>query len=185
MKPIAFEKLTILCRVEVVERTNLGSTALDQHQDYAKAEAYFIEALDVARRTNDTKVISANLASLGNLERLKDKLDKAAAYLQESLEIARKLGDIWLLSAVLTECGELYLKQDRLDEAYTAFHEAAASSVKGSQDAVASALYGLARVARARGNLEEARQQGQASLDIFQSMDHRLKDSVKRWLNDF
>jgi tetratricopeptide (TPR) repeat protein/transcriptional regulator with XRE-family HTH domain len=163
--------------------TNLGSSALDDAKDYVKAEAYFIEALDIARRTNDNKVISADLASLGDLAKRQGKLDEAATYFREALEIARPLGDLWLLSAVLNECGELYLEQNRLEEARAAFHEAATSSAKGNQETAASALYGLARVASARGNLDEARQKGQESLAIYESMGHRLTETVKTWLN--
>jgi tetratricopeptide (TPR) repeat protein/transcriptional regulator with XRE-family HTH domain len=164
--------------------TNLGSAAIDDAKDYVKAENYFMEALDIARRTNDNKVISADLASLGALARLQDRLEEAETYLQEALEIARTLGDSWLLSAVLNECGELYLKQNRLEEAHAAFQEAATSSVKGNQETVASALYGLARVAGARGDLDEARRTGQESLAMFESMGHRLTESARTWLNN-
>jgi tetratricopeptide (TPR) repeat protein/transcriptional regulator with XRE-family HTH domain len=164
--------------------TNLGSAALDDAKDYVKAEAYFIEALDLARRTNDSKVTSANLASLGDLAKRQGKLDKAAAYLQEALEIARPVGDIWLLSTVLNECGELYLIQGRLEEAFAVFNEAVANSAKGNREPAAAALYGLARVASARGNIDEARQKGQESLTIYESMGgHRLTETVKTWLN--
>ena len=163
--------------------TNLGSAALDQAQDYGKAETYFGEALELARRTNDTKVISANLGSLGDLKKRQGNLDEAASYLQEALEIARKVGDIWLLGAILNECGDLYLKQGRLEKARVAFHESATISAKGNQEVAATALYGLARVASARGDLDEARQKGQESLVLYESMDHRLTESVKTWLN--
>jgi len=163
--------------------TNLGSAALDDAKDYVKAEAYFNEALDLARRTNDSKVISANLASLGDLKKRQGKLDEAASYLQEALEIARRVGDTWLLSAVLNECGELYLQQDRLEEAHASFHEAATSSAKGNLLPVASALYGQARVAGARRNLDEARRKGQESLTMYESMDHPMTETVKTWLN--
>lgn len=163
--------------------TNLGSAALDQAQDYVKAESYFVEALELARRTNDTKVISANLGSLGDLNKRQGHLVEAAAYLQEALEIARHVGDIWLLGAILNECGDLYLKQNRLEEARAAFHESAAISTKGNQEVAASALYGLARVAAARGDLDEARQKGQESHSMFESMSHRLTESVNIWLD--
>ena len=163
--------------------TNLGSAALDQAQDYVKAESYFAEALELARRTNDNKVISANLGSLGDLKKRQGNLDEAAVYLQEALEIARRVGDFWLLGAILNECGDLYLKQNRLEEARAAFKESAAISAKGNQEVAGSALYGLARVAGARGDLDEARQKGRQSLAMFESMSHRLKESVKTWLD--
>ncbi len=164
--------------------TNLGSAALDQAQEYGKAETYFVEALELARRTNDNKVISANLGSLGDLKKRQGNLDEAATYLHEALKIARRVGDFWLLGAILNECGDLYLKQNRLVEARAAYHEAATISAKGNQEVAASALYGLARVAFAGGDTEEARQKGQESLALYESMDHHLAESVKTWLNN-
>ncbi len=161
--------------------TNLGAMALDQ-KAYAKAETYLTQALDAARQIGDAKVISADLGSLGDLAARQGRYAEATAYLQESLQMARQVGDIWLISAVLAECGELALKQHQLDEAFAAFQEALTVSARGNQEAVASALYGLARVAAARGELAEAQRQGQESLRLFETMDSRVTDTVRAWL---
>lgn len=161
--------------------TNLGAAAID-HQEYVKAEAYLAEALAIARRVGDARVTSADLGSLGQIAQLQGRYEEAEPYLQESLSLARQIGDIWLLGAVLIECGELYLKQQRLDDAAAAFQEAQSITLDSHLESVASALYGLARVAQERGNLQEARQQGLESLRIFQEMGHRLKDDVSAWL---
>lgn len=71
-----------------------------------------------------------------------------------------------------------------MEEAEAAFSEAAISSAQGNQETAASALYGLARVARARGDLAEARQKGQESLTIFEPMGHRLTDTVRTWMGE-
>ncbi len=161
--------------------TNLGGTALEQ-QDYAKAEAYLVEALAIARRLGNARVISADLASLGNLAVRQERYQQAADYLQEALQVARQVEDIWLLSTVLVESGELFLKQQRVDEAFAGFQEALTISAQGNQDLVASALYGLARVAAARGETAAAAQQGQESLRLFEAMGNRTKDTVQAWL---
>jgi tetratricopeptide (TPR) repeat protein len=153
-----------------------------ERKDYARAEAYLMEALEVARRVEDWKVASADLGTLGSLAVLQGDDALGEAYLKEALEVARRVGDIWLLGAVLLECGDLYLKQRRLDEAFSAFHETLTISARGNQESIASALYGLARVAAARGQLAEARQQGRQSYDIFAAMGNRLRDTVKAWL---
>jgi tetratricopeptide (TPR) repeat protein len=160
--------------------SNLGGMALDL-QEYAKAEKYLKEALEVARRVEDTKVVSADLGSLATLAARQGRYDEAATYLQEALSLARQVGDTWLLSAVLNERGELYLKQQRLDEAYAAFSESSTVSAEGSQEEVASARYGLARVAAARGDLAEARRLGRESLDMLEPTGNRLKDAVRAW----
>jgi len=82
----------------------------------------------------------------------------------------------------LNERGDLYLKQQRLDEAYATFSESLAISAEGSQEEVASALYRLARVAAAKGDLAEVHRLGRKCLDILEPMGNRLKDSVREWL---
>lgn len=161
--------------------TNLGAAAID-HQEYAKAEAYLLEALTMARRSGDSRVIGADLGSLGQVAQLQGRYEQAESYLQEALTLARQLGDIWLRGAVLVECGELYLKLQRLDEATAAFQEARAIALNNYLESVAAALYGLARIAAARGDRAEAQRQGQESLRIFSEMGHRLQDTVKDWL---
>jgi tetratricopeptide (TPR) repeat protein/transcriptional regulator with XRE-family HTH domain len=161
--------------------TNLGAAAID-HQEYAKAETYLQEALAIARRIGDARVSAADLGSLGQIAQLQGRYEQAESYLQEALAQARMLGDIWLLGAVLVECGELALKQQRLDDAAAAFQEAQAVALNSHLESVASALYGLARIAAARGDIAGARRQGQESLRIFSDMGHRLKDTVKDWL---
>jgi len=170
----------LLDRISVT-LTNLGSMALEQH-DYAKAEVYLTQALNAARQIGDAKVISADLGSLGDLAARQGRYEQAAGYFQESLQMARQVGDTWLISAVLNEYGELALKQRQPDTAFTAFQESLTISAKGNQEAAASALYGLARVAAARGEHEEARRQGQESLRLFEAMESRLKDTVREWL---
>ncbi len=161
--------------------TNMGSGAVDEH-DYAKAEIYLTEALDVARQINDLKVMSVNLGNLGTLAFRQQRYEQATGYIQEALQIARQIGDIWLLGAVLVEWGELALEEHRLDDAAAAFDEALGIASKGSQEMVALARYGLARVAGGRGDTPTALEQGKASLAIFESMGNRQTEEVKSWL---
>lgn len=180
------EALVLARKVGLLDSTsvmlsNLGAAAIERHE-YAKAEAYLQEALSIARRIGDARVSAADLGSLGQIAQLQGRYEQAESYLQEALAQARLLGDIWLLGAVLVECGELALKQQRLGEAAAAFQEAQAVALNSHLEAVASALYGLARIAAARGDIAEAQRQGQESLRIFNDMGHRLKDTVKDWL---
>lgn len=161
--------------------TNLGDAALEQHQ-YAQAEAYSAEALAIARQLGNARTIGADLVSLGNLAVRQEHYQQAAEYLQEALQVARQLEDSWLLSAVLLAWGELYLKQQRVEEAFAAFQEAFTVSSNGNQDSAASALFGLARVAAARGDAAAAERQGRESLRLFEGMGNRLAGEVRAWL---
>src|SRR5579871_1152500 len=161
--------------------TNMGSAAVDQ-QDYTKAESYLTEALDAARQIDDLKLMSVNLGNLGTLAFRQKRYEQATHHIKEALQIARQVGDIWLLGAVLVEWGELALEEHRLDDAAAAFDEALGIAAKGSQEMVALARYGLARVAAERGDTTTAREQGKASLDLFESMGNRQTEEVKSWL---
>jgi tetratricopeptide (TPR) repeat protein len=161
--------------------TNMGSAAVDQ-QDYAKAESYLAEALEAARQIDDLKLMSVNLGNLGNLAFRQKRYGQATRCMEEALQIARQVGDIWLLGAILAEWGELALEERRLDDAYAAFDEALGIAAKGSQEMVALARYGLARVAARRGDTTTALEQGKASLALFEAMGNRQTAEVKSWL---
>jgi tetratricopeptide (TPR) repeat protein/transcriptional regulator with XRE-family HTH domain len=161
--------------------TNMGSAAVDQH-DFAKAESYLTDALDAARQIDDPKLMSVNLGNLGNLAFRQKRYEQATRYIEEALQIARQVGDIWLLGAVLVEWGELALEEHRLDDAAAAFDEALGIASKGSQEMVALARYGLARVAAERGDNATALEQGKESLAIFEAMGNRQTEEVKSWL---
>jgi len=120
---------------------------------------------------------------LGYLALNRGNYKLAEEYLQEGLTLARKIGYRWYVSFILSKWGELYLKQQKLELASTAFVDALETGQEiGGQELVAIALYGLARVAAARGNIVEAYDQGQESLRIFETMGHRDAAKVKKWL---
>ena len=52
----------------------------------------------------------------------------------------------------------------------------------GAAQLVATALYGLARVAAARGDHADARRLGEESLALFKQMGHEKGDQVEQWL---
>jgi hypothetical protein len=53
---------------------------------------------------------------------------------------------------------------------------------KGMREVVADALYGLARIAKDRGDTVGVRHQGQESLAIFAAIGHHKAGKVKSWL---
>lgn len=52
----------------------------------------------------------------------------------------------------------------------------------GVQDFAAAALYGLAKVAAAHGDITEARSQGQESLAVYEALGHFRTPEVQQWL---
>ncbi len=124
-----------------------------------------------------------HLANLGGLATEQDNYVEARVYLQEALAIARQLGRPWLLGGVLYHWAELNLKQQDLATAAQAFREVLEIALGGSQENAALALYGLARVAAARGDYVEASQKGQESLATFEAIGGRQSAEVRKWLD--
>src|SRR5262249_26250859 len=97
--------------------------------------------------------------------------------------LARKIGHFWLIGGILSEQGEVYLKQQEFYLASTAFQESQAMALKvGAQEWIATALYGLARIAIAQGYTALGQHQGTESLDIFKAIGHRKEAEVAQWL---
>jgi ATP/maltotriose-dependent transcriptional regulator MalT len=87
--------------------------------------------------------------------------------------------------AVLCQDGELHLDQSRLDLARASFQESLELGKEaGTQEYIATAKYGMARVASAKGNMPEAHLLGQESLEIFESIGHAKASEVRGWLKN-
>lgn len=86
-----------------------------------------------------------------------NKLSRAGPLFQESIDIFERQGEKWLIAAPTARLGEIALRRGRLDEA----RERLAESVRiwvgaDTHSGLARSLAGLARVALAEGNAEEA-----------------------------
>lgn len=168
----------------------LGAVAV-RRGDHASAKAYLLEGLALARELAHRELISALLRNLGAMAVVHGDYTRAEEYLRESLDLAREIGHRWHTNATLNEWGELHLRQHKhglgeanvLDVASAAFREVLEMAQEmGAREQLAMALYGLARVAAAQGNTGEAQRQGQASLALFETMEHYKATEVKGWL---
>ena len=84
---------------------------------------------------------------------------------------------------VLNTWGETHLRLHHLDAAETAFREALALTSEGQQEFYAYSYKGLAQVAKARHNINEARTYAEASLRAFKAIDHYEALDVQQWLD--
>jgi tetratricopeptide (TPR) repeat protein len=103
--------------------------------------------------------------------------------LQEGLTLARQLGIPQITADTLYEYGNLYLDKLQQEAAELAFREMLVSVPEGGQELVARAQYGLARVAAAQGNIDEARRLGEASLMTLDVIGNYIASEERRWLN--
>ena len=161
---------------------NLGDVDIELG-NYQQAETYFQEGLELARQLGHREWISVLLHNLGLTSRRQANYELAHEYLRESLALARQIGIPQITSHCLYEYGNLYLDQGQIDDAEPIFREMLAITPDESQDLLALAHYGLARVASRRGNLAEARQLGTISAAKLESIGHRDAPEVKNWLH--
>jgi len=166
----------------IVQLINLGHLTCERG-NYDQAEGYWQEALDLARHMGHREYISTALLNLGWVASERGNYDQAEGNLQQALDLARQIGYHWLLTAVFYEWGGLHLKQQQFEAAWAAFREARDIASEGNPDLHGVACYGLARVAAAQGNLDEARRQGQESLTILEAIGHYKAAEVRQWLN--
>jgi len=153
--------------------------------NYKQAEEYLQEGLTLAREIGYVEGIIDILSSLGYLALSCGNYKQAEEYLQEGLTLAREIGYRWYVSFILSNWGEFYLKQQKLELASVAFMDALKIAQEiGGQELTAIALFGLARVAAAQGNIVEAYDQGQESQRIFETMGHKDTAKIKKWLKE-
>jgi Tfp pilus assembly protein PilF len=105
--------------------------------------------------------------------------------LREALVQARQYGDRETESDILIQFGNIYIEQMKLDEATSVLEDALDIARQvGSQDLIAHALFRSATIEDLRGNKAKARQVAQESLDIFESINHKMAPVVGKWLEE-
>jgi tetratricopeptide (TPR) repeat protein len=140
--------------------------------------------VELGYQLKQKNVLPQLLMSLGVTLGVQGDYEQANRYMQESVDLAREQRSQWHLAAALTYWGVLNLKFQKVEAAVTNFQEVITLDKSSSQDPqfVAESYYGLATVAAARGNLEEAHRYGEQSLAIFESIKHYMTPEVKKWL---
>ncbi len=141
---------------ESVTLNNLGSVASSQG-DYEQARAYYEQSLELCREIDDLEGESFGLSGLGML--LHQVGDHATSLVksQHAMRLTEKTGDRNTQADVLTNMGNALAALERLDEATVAYQSAFDLRQElGQESKAAESLAGLARVALARGDIEQA-----------------------------
>lgn len=159
----------------------LGTLAEEQG-DWAQAAHYYQQALTQARGVGHVERMIVLLRSLAGLAAHMGQ-EAAVAHLQEALALARQIGQRWQVGRVLAELGELQLVVEG-ETAVSTFQELFhLARTLQSQELVALALYGLARVAAREGKTAVAQQRGQESLTGLVAIGHHRVHEVRQWLS--
>lgn len=163
---------------------NLGAVACHLG-NYAEASAHFRAGLALADANELTIQQYRQQANLGQVAVLRGQFRQANTHFREALALVRQLDFAEDLGIVLNQAGECYLKQDMHRDAADYFNEALQIAEAMQFQQVGSlSLFGLARVAAARGNIGEARQLGERSRQQLVAVGHRKANEVWWWLQE-
>ncbi len=131
----------------------------------AAALAYYNQALQRWRTIGDRYWESITLHSMGQTAAAVGESARALDYFNQALALRRDIGDRRGQAATLTQLGALHFASGAGAAALDSYHEALAlRRAIGDREGTADTLYHLARVARERGLLDEARAQIEEAL---------------------
>lgn len=160
----------------------LGMLAQEQ-DDLTQAEAYYQQALALARTLGQSERIVLLLRALASVSVARQQPASAHTWLAEALQMAEAIGHRWQTARILGEWGEVQLELEPT-EALSAFQRLyELARVLQSQELVAVALFGLARVTAVTGDWAQASQFAAESLDTFTAIGHFNVQEVQEWLN--
>jgi tetratricopeptide (TPR) repeat protein len=105
----------------------LTQTARARHEKcLADARRDLVEAVSIARHTNDRRELARAVTELGRIDRDMGNRDAALAAYQEAAAIYRELGDELKLAHTVRHVGDIHWEAKRASAAEPCFHEALA-----------------------------------------------------------
>ncbi|HEU5440352.1 MAG TPA: tetratricopeptide repeat protein [Ktedonobacterales bacterium] len=162
--------------------TDLGAVA-HRRRRFDEARALFAESIALARSLGHKIRLSTGLLHMGQAAVEQGDEAGAARYLGESLGLAREMGHPYLLGDGLCAWSSLCLLRGQLDAADQACTEAIAVARKiHDRDIIAVAAYGLAQVARAREQPDQAQRYARHSLHYLTSIRRELVPEVQHFI---
>ncbi|WIG61924.1 MAG: hypothetical protein OJF49_004673 [Ktedonobacterales bacterium] len=162
--------------------TNLGTVALRRGQ-FVKSEELYQQGLQLALVLGNRVRIANALQGLGRLETARKHTEMAEVYLRDSWHMAHAIEHPFLIAESLCLLGDLYLSMGRVDEAEQAFQE----SVRLVEEMDAPnmgtlAVYGLARVAAERGEIQRALDLGTRAASRLHAEEDERTGEVEQWV---
>jgi len=133
--------------------------------DYQAGQAYFDEALPIARELGDRPALIFISRQLGNLGNSLGELDQAKAHLEESLALAREIGDRGSEIAALNSLGNTLQGKDDFDGALRYYQEGLDLAVEtGDRGQRAMLTSNVAQIHYLRGDFATAKRLTERSL---------------------
>lgn len=141
------------------------------------------EGIKLAHTLENRNRLTFLLANLGSAREHQGDYPQANRYFEENLAFARTIGAPRYIYTVLLDRGEIHLKYQQLDAARAAFHEVLLQEKSPDRELelAANALYGLARIAHAQGQIADAIRLAQESEAAFTAIEHHKATKVREW----
>jgi DNA-binding SARP family transcriptional activator/uncharacterized protein HemY len=153
---------------------NLGSIYLNW-SDYPRAIDHFEKSLAIRIENGDTHGTAVLYNNLGVVYERQGNYDRAFEYHHQSFELEKEIGDIYGLAISHTNLGLILCRREDYPQAFDHLEEAA--SICGDIECewlLPETYRVMAEVCLARGEVTEALECGQASLE----MAHKIGDEV-------
>lgn len=151
-------------------------------QNYVQAEMFLKKSLSLAYQLGYSECISSALVYLGVMAFRCKHTQQAETYLAEGLAVARSIRQRSILRTALSTLGECSLLQQNSEKATLYFEELLELTSPCSQEYLAKAQFGLARVALARGDVAEAQRLGVLALTLYEQLEHDGRHDIQQWL---
>lgn len=87
-----------------------GRFYTDEKPNYPKAEEYFLRVLEISRKLNWKKGISASLSNMANVKELQGKYKEALSLLTDVLKIKTEINDYYGVVNVYYSIGDIYMR---------------------------------------------------------------------------
>jgi tetratricopeptide (TPR) repeat protein len=151
--------------------------------DWAASEALAREGIQRCDALDYWELMPSLMTTLGEACNAQGRYEDADGFLFTALLMAENMQRPWLSAYGHTVWGGCYLDREDVDKAGESFAEALVIAERlGSKPYAAVARFGLARVAAIRGDQQTAREQGERSLALFESIGHARAAQVRAWL---
>jgi tetratricopeptide (TPR) repeat protein len=147
--------------------------------NYAQARAHARESLDLCREIGHIGGEASSLGILGDVAYNRGDLEQAITHYEQSLSTFRQIGDPHGIADYCLSLAFVKIDQEEIDEAEDYLREALA--IGRSIDAalvLIRAKYHLARVARARGDLDKAQADAKQVIEAAQQAGVRLLEAL-------
>ncbi|GHO46985.1 NB-ARC domain-containing protein [Ktedonospora formicarum] len=156
-------------------------TLAQEHLQLARSR--FLHALEQARHIEHSAFCSESLILLGIASLQDGDLSTAHSSLQEGLVLANTLDMPQLQGEALLAWGKYALQQQDYAQAQEQFEMVIHTIPHDFQECMARAHMGLALVARAKHQYEEARSEGKMALVLFEQMHHVQAKAIRDFLH--